>query len=125
MADQTSKDSAAACLQGLTLRNGWKVKGHVRRSKYATGGTFSHSYLVERDGHKGFLKAFDFSGAFEAGADTIAILNVLTSAYEHERDVLQICKDRRLSQIVIAIEHGSVQVSHYDKNGWARILSDL
>jgi serine/threonine protein kinase len=110
MACLTPKDSAAACLQGLTLSNGWKVKGHVRRSTHATGGTFSHSYVVEKEGHRGFLKAFDFSCAFETGADTIAILRDLTSAYEHERDVLQICKDRRLSQVVIAIEHGSVQV---------------
>jgi eukaryotic-like serine/threonine-protein kinase len=110
MAHATSKQSAAACLQGLSLSTGWTVKGHVRRSKYATGGTFSQSYLVEKDGRKGFLKAFDFSDAFEAGEDTIAILNALTSAYEHERDVLQICKDRRLSRVVIAIEHGNVQV---------------
>jgi serine/threonine protein kinase len=110
MANLTPKDSAAACLEGLTLSNGWKVKGHVRRSKHATGGTFSHSYVIEKNGHKGFLKAFDFSHAFEIGADTISILRALTSAYEHERDVLQICKDRRLSQVVIAIEHGSVQV---------------
>jgi hypothetical protein len=43
-----SKVSAAACLHGLTLTNGWKVKGHVSRSKYGSGGTFSHSYVVEK-----------------------------------------------------------------------------
>jgi eukaryotic-like serine/threonine-protein kinase len=104
------KLSAAACLDGLTLTNGWKIVGAVPRSKGATGGMFSHSYFVEKDGHKGFLKAFDFSEAFEPGVDTIALLGILTSAYEHEREVLKICKDRRLSQVVIAIDHGSVQV---------------
>ena len=110
MTIRNSAPSAASRLQGLTLDGGWNVKGQIPRGRNATGGTFSHSYLVERNDQKGFLKAFDFSHAFETGKDTIEILNALTSAYHHERDVLQICKDRRLSQVVIAIDHGSVQV---------------
>jgi eukaryotic-like serine/threonine-protein kinase len=105
-----NSESASALLQGLTLANGWEVRQHVRRGRNVSGGTFSHSYIVERSDRRGFLKAFDFSYAFDDGSDTIAILNALTSAYEHEREVLRVCSERRLSQVVIAIDHGSVQV---------------
>jgi eukaryotic-like serine/threonine-protein kinase len=114
MSTRNSKDSAAARLKGLTLANGWKVQDHVRRGENASGGTFSQSYVVTKDGKYGFLKAFDFSEAFEPGIDAIGFLQVLTSAYEHEREVLQICKDRRLSKVVLAIDHGDVQVPGYD-----------
>lgn len=109
------KNTAAAHLEGLTLNNGWKVRCHIHRGANASGGFFSHSYIVERDGRSGFLKAFDFSEAFEPNKDTIAFLSALTSAYEHEREVLQICKERRLSNVVIAIDHGQTQVPTFDK----------
>jgi serine/threonine protein kinase len=109
----TAKPPAASALLGLTLSDGWKVVGRVQRSPNATGGTFSHSFVVEKSGQLGFLKAFDFSEAF-AAQNTIEMLRILTSAYEHERDVLQICRDRRLSKVVIAIDHGDIEVPGYD-----------
>ncbi len=106
---------AAASLKGMTLQNEWQVIGQVVPSSNATGGTFSHSYIVQKGSQKGFLKAFDFSGAFEPGEDTIEFLRLLTSAYEHERDLLNLCKEDRLSKVVIAIAHGSIQVDGYDQ----------
>jgi eukaryotic-like serine/threonine-protein kinase len=108
-----SNSIAAAQLLGMTLPSGWSVKASVGRAKNATGGTFSHSYVVERDGQKGFLKAFDFSEAFTS-KNTIALLSALTAAYENERDVLQVCNARRLSKVVVAIESGDVQVPNFD-----------
>lgn len=105
-----NRGAAAAQLEGLTLLNGWKVIRYLRRDERASGGHFSFSYLVERDGQEGFLKAFDFSEAFEPGQDTIKFLQMLTSAYEHEREVLSLCRDKRLSKVVVAIDHGDVQV---------------
>lgn len=61
----------------------------------------------------GFLKAFDFSEAFEPGADTIALLQVLTSAYHFEREILQHRKNRKLSHVVRAVDSGEVQVPGY------------
>jgi serine/threonine protein kinase len=101
--------SAAERLQGLALQKGWQVTRHLTRNPNGTGGTFSQSYEVRKDGKVGFLKAFDFARAFEAD-DPATALQVLTAAYNHERDVLKHCGDRRLSKVVLAIEHGHVQV---------------
>lgn len=110
--------SAAEELNGLTLANGWLVVEHLARHPNGSGGTFSQSYRVERDkfvGSKkttevGFLKAFDFSDAFKPNVDTTEIIQILTSAYNFERDVLEHCQRRRLSNIVLAIDHGHAQV---------------
>jgi eukaryotic-like serine/threonine-protein kinase len=102
--------SAADCLSGLGLSDGWKVKRHLARNQNGTGGTFSQSYLVEKDGKEGFLKAFDFSEAFDTGADTLTVLSNLSAAYNHERSILDHCNLRRLSNVVLAVSHGKVQV---------------
>ncbi|WP_421736546.1 protein kinase domain-containing protein [Caulobacter sp.] len=102
--------TAAEQLEGVALPGGWKITRQLPRGLDGTGGMFSQSYEVVRDGRKGFLKAFDFSEAFEDGQDTLAILNRLTAGYEHERTVLTHCADRSLSHVVIAIDHGHVQV---------------
>ncbi len=47
--------SAADELYGLSLKNGWKVVAQISRKRNATGGTFSQSYLVEKNGKRGFL----------------------------------------------------------------------
>ncbi len=102
--------SAAERLQGLDLENSWKVVRQLPRNPYATGGTFSHSYEVRNGNRVGFLKAFDFTPAFDPGVDTAEAIQILVEAYNHERDVLSHCRERRLSNVVLAIEHGSVQV---------------
>jgi serine/threonine protein kinase len=102
--------TAAARLEGLRLENGWKVTRHLERNPNGTGGTFSHSYEVTREGKRAFLKAFDFSEAFEPGADTIECLNILTASYGHEKAVLDHCADRGLSKVVVALDHGQVAV---------------
>ena len=105
--------SASTKLEGMTLPNGWKVVRRVLRNPNGSGGMFSHCYQVEKDGQRGFLKAFDFSAAFEPGTDAIRHLQIMTSAFEHERDILEICKEKRLSKVVIAIDHGQVQVDGF------------
>ena len=102
--------SAATRLLGLKLDNGWLVTKELPRAANATGGTFSHSYEVRRNEKIGFLKAFDFAPAFMPGVDTPTVIQAMVEAYNHERDVLAHCRDRRLSNVVVAIDHGSVQV---------------
>lgn len=102
--------SAADKLVGLDLPNGWRVTRHLARNPNGTGGTFSQSYEVQNGERTGFLKAFDFSAAFEPGVDTVSAIQILVEAYNHERDVLTHCGTRRLSNVVLAIDHGSVQV---------------
>ena len=105
--------SAASELVGLTLPQGWKVTRQLQRPDTGTGGLFSQSYEVVRGKDKGFLKAFDFSEAFEDGADTVAILDMLLSGYKHEKSILEHCADKRLSRVVLAVDHGQVTVPGY------------
>lgn len=102
--------TAAEQLVGLKLENGWKVTKHLPRSPSATGGTFSQSYEARNSNRVGFLKAFDFAPAFEPGVDTPEIIQIMVEAYNHERDVLSHCGARRMSNVVLSIDHGSVQV---------------
>lgn len=102
--------SAAEQLKGLRLDGGWEVVEQLQH-RPSSGGMFSVPYIVrDATGKRHFLKAFDFSGAFEPGIDVIAELNRLTSAYEHERDILDHCKGRGLSRVVVAVTYGYVQV---------------
>ena len=102
--------TAASKLLGLILNDGWQVVKHIERPPYGTGGTFSHNYLAKKGGRIAFAKAFDFSTAFEPETDTLEVLGLLTTSYEHERDVLEHCRGRRLSNVAVAISHGHVSV---------------
>jgi eukaryotic-like serine/threonine-protein kinase len=98
-------------LEGLTLGGGWVVGSLIPRPVGHTGGHFSCAYGVTNpDGRTGFLKAMDYSSALSS-ADPAVALNVLTSAFLFERDVLQECVDRRMSKIVRAIDGGKVSAS--------------
>src|SRR5947208_13434550 len=63
----------------------------------------------------GRLKAFDFSGAFEPGQNTVAVLQAMTTAYANERSILEHCKARRLTRVVVALDSGEVQVPGLDQ----------
>ena len=75
-----------------------------------SGGTFSHSYLARKGRHEAFVKAFDFSRAFESGVPTLQILNTLIDSYQHERRILEHCRMHRLRNVALAIDHGEVSV---------------
>jgi len=105
--------TAAEALVGLKLENGWKVTRHLPRDPNGTGGTFSQSYEVRNGDRVGFLKAFDFSKAFEPGVDTLEAIQILTNCYNYEKDVLVHCGQKKLSNVVLAIDNGSVQVPRY------------
>lgn len=102
--------SAAHKLLGLTLSEGWKISKKITRPMQSSGGNFSHGYVAEKNGKKAFVKALDFKEAFGTGVDTVTRLQELTSMYAHERDLLAICGEKRLSNVVVAIGHGSIDV---------------
>src|SRR4029079_6886422 len=60
-------------------------------------------------GERAFLKAFDFSEA-ENAPDPVVILNVMTSAFMFERELLKRCNDRRLNRVVTAMGFGKIKV---------------
>jgi eukaryotic-like serine/threonine-protein kinase len=102
--------SAADKMLGLDLTGGWKVVQKLQHQG-TSGGYFSVPYIAkDQNGKVHFLKAFDFSTAFQPGADVIKELQQLTAAFEHERDILEHCKSRRLSGVVVAVTHGYVQI---------------
>jgi serine/threonine protein kinase len=100
-------------LVGQTLANGWVVKERIQRPGSATGGNYSVCYLVETAGGVvGFLKALDYSRAFNA-PDRALALNTLTTAYLHERELLQRCASRRLRRVIRAIDFGSADIAGF------------
>jgi len=109
----------ATLLLGLELKGGWKVVEILKRPPAGTGGRFSVSYkVIDQNGRLGFLKALDFSKAFE-NTDPPRALEPMVKAYNFERDTLYKCKNQRLSKIIIPITDGSVDIpgetSNYKK----------
>lgn len=100
-------------LDGVDLQNGWKViRRYVAPSKNHTGGYFSVGYHAEGpDGVQGFLKAIDYNWAFRS-LDPSREIQKASSAYNFERDVLEICKEARMNRIVKSITYGT-----YKKRG--------
>ena len=95
-------------LVGRQLKNGWKVTALINRPDTATGGQFSTSYVVHsNEGIRAFLKAMDFRKALET-KDPARALEVMTAAYNFERDVLAKCSAKGLSRIVRVLDFGTI-----------------
>jgi serine/threonine protein kinase len=98
-------------LLGMTLEGGWKVIEIVVPAPSATGGNFSHGYIVENDQRvRAFLKALDYARALKA-PDPAKALQALTEGFNFERRVLERCRAKRLDRVVMAITDGNIQVS--------------
>lgn len=101
---------AAENLVGLDLNGGWHVDELLKRATKGTGGYTSISYSVSnKEGGKAFLKALDFSAALQ-GDDPSRLLYELTSAYQHERNLLHQCKDKKLRHVVVPLADGTAKV---------------
>lgn len=100
----------AQLLLGYELEGGWKVIQKVDPGPLATGGHFSVGYLVKRsDGKDGYLKALDFSAAFQE-ADVARALEAMTRAYNFERDLLNKCRDRKMKRVVTPLADGTLRL---------------
>ena len=97
----------AELLAGRRHNGGWTVIKRIMRPALATGGHFSVSYIVESDqGQRGFLKALDFSDAFQQ-PDVTQVLQAMTWAFNHERELLEHCAQMR--RVVTALAHGEIR----------------
>lgn len=93
-------------LSGLTLPGGWRVLNPLPRGQTDTGSNFSTGYVVEAaDGKKYFLKAIDFTAALKE-EDPARALQILTEAFNLERELLHV--SRRFSCVVTAIADGKL-----------------
>jgi serine/threonine protein kinase len=103
-------NSPAQSMHGMTLPGGWTLVRQASKAITATGGHFSASYIVQHeDGREAFLKAIDFVKAFNA-PDITKALEALAREFNFERDLAMRCRDRGMTRVVRAIEHGTVEV---------------
>lgn len=107
--------SAAKMLTGKELKDGWKVIKRIpKREGIDSGSHFSVAYIIENEkGHKAFLKAVDFSSALKA-EDPAKMLELVTRAFNYERDILEICRGARLTRVVSPIGYGVTSVEEAD-----------
>lgn len=97
-------------LIGQVVNDDWKVIEKLVRPEGATGMVFSVGYIIENStGQKAFLKALDFSHAFDS-PDPARILQALTESFNFERDVLARCREKRMSRVVTALEDGKIEL---------------
>jgi serine/threonine protein kinase len=104
---------ASEHLVGLVLDGDWIIVRQLAREPGHTGGTFSRGYIAERKGEFSFVKALDYADAFQPGVNTAKALQEMTAAFLHEREVLEVCKEKRLSRVVAAIAAGEIQVPSF------------
>lgn len=113
----------AYLLQGLDLEGGWHVDEIIQPPVGATGGQFSATYFVTNTepssrhyGQQGFLKALDYSSAMSSPNRPDALRD-MTMAYTHERDLIELCTDRRMRHVVKGIASGQCTVPEHDELG--------
>lgn len=106
-------ESAAYALEGRTLKNGWFVKKMLKQSPQSTGGFFSVCYIVEKDGNSAFLKALNIFAFIQMnqGRRFVDVVNELTQAFIFERDLLNICRDKKLSKVSLILDEGEEYIS--------------
>lgn len=110
MVTTTTQQSAAGALEGVRLPGGWTVGACIPRGPLDTGGNFSVSYhLTGPDGQPAFLKALDLQRALRH-MDPARQIEVMTKAFNFERDLLATCGNHRMSKVVRALDDGTVQV---------------
>jgi len=99
-------------LEGIELPDGWVVIEKISKHPGGTGGFFSCGYKVRKGKDIAFLKALDFSEAFNH-PDPARCLQSLTEAFNFERDLLKKCKENHSSKIVTPICDGYVDVNGF------------
>jgi eukaryotic-like serine/threonine-protein kinase len=98
--------NASLHLEGIELAGGWKVE---QRRESANGG-FSVSYdVLHSSGRKGFLKVLDLVSVF----GDLDALQLALNDYLAERDLVLMCGEQKMSRVVVALDHGTVELEGY------------
>jgi serine/threonine protein kinase len=104
-------------LVGHTINNRWVVDSKIDlHEAKSTGGFFSIPYAVhDKDtGQKAFLKLLDVVKAIQRytdhGLSLAETLNRITSGHLFEVHLMEVCGERRLSRVVLALDHGEVNL---------------
>lgn len=96
----------AQLLNGHTI-NGWDVGQRIEIFQGQTGGRFSTGYFVTKGDKRAFLKAMDLHEAIRSGLREVELA---TRQYNFERELLCLCRDKRLSHIVQLVDHGEYKL---------------
>ncbi len=105
--------NAALHLEGMTLPNGWVVGALRIPDEDATGGVFSVSYPVRKpDGTIGFLKVLNLAIAMRQ-PNMVDALRAVTTQFAAERDLCVMCGEKRLANVVVALDHGEIQLPEF------------
>lgn len=94
-------------LEGHTLSSGWKITKKLIKKVGSSGANFGICYLAEKDGKTAFVKAVDFRRAFTQ-ANFVAAIAELANHAIWEKEVMEYCRDRGMSQVVQLINHEEV-----------------
>jgi eukaryotic-like serine/threonine-protein kinase len=94
---------------GAKLQDGWTVVREVVRTAQATGGCFSQSFIVERNGQQAFMKALDYMRALQS-SDPATLLHELTQEFLFEKGILSECQSRKMRRIIRQMGHGVLQL---------------
>jgi putative SOS response-associated peptidase YedK len=102
--------SLASNLEGKIIGT-WEILKKRIKTVDDHSGAFSSCYEVRNteDNSFGFLKAINYQYAFQifkTGKSLTDFLQDLTANYNYEKDLLEFCKEKRMSRIVTAIAHG-------------------
>ena len=108
------EDNAAHNLLNLTLKSGWYVSEKLERGDNQTGSFFSVWYIVEKDGERCFIKAFDFAKFLTVstpGSGIVDVMNEMLTAFKYERDLSNHCKNRHVTKVSFVKEAGGEIIS--------------
>jgi len=119
--------SAAKSLLGVTLNNDWIVIKEIEKDPSATGGFFSCCYLVEnKKKERAFLKAIDVESYFTMySGDLVTALKKMTDTYSFERDLLRVCKEKKLSKVSLILDEGEAVIPGFTINKVPYLIFEL
>lgn len=110
------KKFASGDLEGKEVA-GWVVVRKISapdRSKNETGGNFSTCYIVEKNGETAFMKVLDYDKILRPGTPQPAIaMQKASTEFNYEKDLSELCLDRRVSKVVHYIDSGDVEFDGY------------
>ena len=100
-------------LKGKTTPAGWLIGDQIGFAADHTGGYFSDCYFVEKEGRKAFLKALDIM-KFD-----VSDIAGLLAAFGYERELVKLCRDKRLVRIVQVSSPGRSLTRLENKSGFS------
>lgn len=131
----TANDLAAYGLEGKELDGGWVVKEMIPTKPGQSGGNFSVPYRVEKNGKTYFLKAYDFGTFFNMAKNNaegrkekvskVQILKEMSTAYEYERKLSEICEGGHVTKVSIVLDYGEVELDGYVFDWVPYLIFDL